>query len=255
MRRVPAVHALLLLLSFPWIFGAARQPLPQTSPFPYPEKLSYRVEWRLVAAGSANLLLSRNSAQNWQIDLNLESAGLVSRLYKVLDAYRVVSNDKFCAVTTTFDAQEGKRHMIGSGQFDYSQHKLFYQERNLTKNLIEKREIDIAPCTYEILGALAAVRSMRLDPGRSVTLPIASGRKMAYPRIEAQVRENVNIGGKSYVATRYEAFIFDNILYRRKGRLFVWLTNDADSIPVQIRLQFGFPIGTITIELEKEQKL
>ena len=46
------------------------------APFPYPEKLSYRVEWRLVTAGSANLQFTRAPEKNWDLDLTLESAGL-----------------------------------------------------------------------------------------------------------------------------------------------------------------------------------
>jgi hypothetical protein len=44
-------------------------------------------------------------------------------------------------------------------------------------------------------------------------------------------------------------------VYRRKGRLFMWITDDADRIPVQFRLQMGFPVGSITLELEKHERL
>ncbi|NUN02177.1 MAG: DUF3108 domain-containing protein, partial [Bryobacteraceae bacterium] len=52
------------------------------------ETLHYSIEWRLIEAGRARL--SWTPAQiggesGWQVDLLLESTGLVSKLYKVED--------------------------------------------------------------------------------------------------------------------------------------------------------------------------
>src|SRR5205085_9752553 len=99
-----------LLLSCVAGLGAASQQPQKASRFPYPEKLSYHVVWRSVTAGTVNVQLSRPSSDDWQMDLNLQSAGMVSRLYKVLDTYRVVSDERFCASHTVLDAQDGKRH-------------------------------------------------------------------------------------------------------------------------------------------------
>ena len=80
-----------------------------------------------------------------------------------------------------------------------------------------------------------------LNRVRPATLPITDGKKLVNARIDAQSRENVSIASKTYHTIRYEAFLFDNVLYKRKGRLFIWLTDDADRIPVQLRFQLGIP--------------
>src|SRR3954468_3031566 len=74
------------------------------------EKLTwqYGVEWRLVRAGVAKMNWTP-SAVGFQGDLHVESAGLVSRLYRVYDDYRAEMNDKFCASTVNIHAEEGKR--------------------------------------------------------------------------------------------------------------------------------------------------
>lgn len=228
---------------------------PNGSKFPFPERLTYHVEWRLITAGSAKVEILHSTSNDWQTNLNLESEGIVTRLYKVLDTYKAASNEKFCPANSLLDAQEGKRHTITQLTFESNPHRVDYDERDLIKNSSVKRQLDIAPCTYEILGALAAVREMNLEPGKSTTLPITDGKKMVQGRIEAQARENISIDNKKYETVRYEAFLFDNVLYKRKGRLLMWVTDDADRLPVQFRLQLGFPIGTITVQLDKEQKL
>lgn len=207
----------------------------------------------MVTAGAAKLQLSR-ALQDWQIHLSIESAGLVSRLYRIQDAYKVTSNDNFCGLDSSFEAQEGKRHVLESEQFDNTRHKATFDVHDLVKNLKEHHEIDIAPCTHEIVGALESLRLQKIDAGKSITLPIANGKKMAYARIEAQAKENIIIDGKTYATTRYEAFIFDNVVFRKKGSLLVWLTDDVGHVPVQMRFQMGFPIGNITLELEKAER-
>jgi Protein of unknown function (DUF3108) len=231
----------------------AQQESPKVSRFPYPEKLSYQIEWRLVTAGTATVQLSRLSPDHWQLELDLESAGMVNRLYRVLDRYKVVTNDRFCPSTLVLDAQEGKRHRFTRLTFDNSRHKVEYEERDLINDRISKRELDVPPCTHEIAGALAALRLTNIEPGRSATLPITDGKKMVNARIDAKSREKITAAGQTYYTIRYEAFLFNDVLYKRKGRLFIWLTDDVDRIPVQLRFQLGFPIGTISLELQKRQ--
>ena len=130
-----------------------------------------------------------------------------------------------------------------------------YDEHDLLKNTNQHLETDIPPCAFEVTGALASLRLANLEPGKSTYLPITDGKKLVNARIEAQGKESLTIDGKAYQTVRYEAFLFDNVLYRRKGRLFLWMTDDADHLPVQFRLQLGFPIGNVTILLEKEERL
>jgi hypothetical protein len=224
------------------------------TPFPSPETLSYRIEWRMVTAGEAKLQLTRDQ-QDWQIQLNLESAGLVSRLFRVDDTYKARVDNQFCAVSSTFEAQEGKRHVVESEQFNASRHKAIFDFHDLSKNLKQHNELDIAPCAHEIVGALEALRVVKLDAGKSMTMPIANGKKMANAKIQAQGKENLSVNGKTYLTMRYEAFVFDNVLFRRKGSLMVWVSDDAAHLPVQMQFQMGFPIGNITLNLEKAERI
>jgi hypothetical protein len=233
--------------------GVAQSQQPAPAPFPLPEKLEYRIEWRLITAGIATARLSRATGNLWETNLKIESAGFVSRLYRVLDTYRALTNDRFCGVNTALDAQEGKRHKYTVLSFDNGRHKVQYDERDLLKNTNIARTLDVPPCTHEITGALLALRMMRLEPGKSASIPVTDGKKIAMARIEAQERETITIDDKSYHTIRYEAFLFDNVLYRRKGRLWLWVTDDASRLPVQIRIRLGFPIGNITLFLDKEE--
>ncbi len=248
-----SLFALLALPFHPAITSA--QSAPQSSRFPYPEKLTYQVEWRFINAGAATVQLLRDSsAKGWEFDVHLESAGLVSRLYRIADFYKARTNEHFCLGSATLDAQEGKKHSISKFSVDASRKKLTFDDRDLAQNISEKKEIDVAACTYEIVGALASLRTLDLEPGKSIVIPIADGKRFAQARVESQAKEKVTEAGKSYDAIRYEAFLFDNVLYKRRGRLLIWISNDANHLPVQFRLLMGFPIGTVTVWLQKQEK-
>jgi hypothetical protein len=223
--------------------------------FPYPEKATYRIEWRMMTAGSATLQLSHGDKQNWKLELDLASAGLVDRLYQISDTYKLTTNDRFCGVSSLLDGHEGKRRFSTRMDFDNARHKILLAENDLVKNTTAKAETDIAPCTYEVMGALSALRALKPELGNKLALSLTNGKKLVEAKVEAQTRETLHLNGKSYSTIKYEAMVFNNVVYRRKGRLFMWITDDADRIPVQFRLQMGFPVGAITLELEKHERL
>lgn len=222
--------------------------------FPFPERLVYRVDWRLITAGTATLDLTQTPDRKWHNKIRIESAGVVSRLYRVMDTYDIASDRKFCLSNSEMDAQENKRHIIVRTWLGNAG-ELQYEEKDLIKNSTIRKELMIPPCTREIAGALASLRLLPLEIGKSTTIAVTDGKKVANARVESQARESLNLEGKKYQTVRYEAFLFDNVLYRRKGRLFVWITEDRERIPVQIRLQLGFPVGNIVIQLDKEERI
>jgi hypothetical protein len=224
--------------------------------FPYAESLLYRVGWRMVTAGQAKLRLTRGANSGWQLNLDLASAGFVDQLYHVLDSYDLSTDEKFCGLKVNFEAQEGKHHhSITTLTFDSEKRKLAANGKDLTTNVTHKGELDIPPCTYDIAGAMMTLRASQLAPGMKFTLPVTDGKKLANVRVEGLSKERLTIKGAAYNTIRYETFVFDNVLYRRKGRLLIWLTDDSQRLPIQMRFVFGFPLGDITLELEKVEKL
>ena len=72
-------------------------------------------------------------------------------------------------------------------------------------------------------------------------------------KVEAVGREKVVTPAGEFMCVKYEAFLFNGVVYARKGRLFVWMSEDNRRLPVQIKLQFPFYVGNITMQLEKVQ--
>jgi hypothetical protein len=223
------------------------------------ETFYYSIEWRLITAGTAKLTISPSGTAEYpslhsQLDLN--SAGLVSKLYKVEDKYFGNYDYGFCAISTQLASVEGRRKRDTRITFDRTRNKAEYLERDLIKNsVVRSSEIDIPHCVHDVIGGLLAMRSLHLEPGKSAEMPITDGKKSASVRVEAQEREDVKINDRVHKTIRYEAFMFNNVLYPRNARLFIWLTDDANKTPVQIRVRMNFPIGTVTLSLDKIEQL
>ncbi|MDX2150949.1 MAG: DUF3108 domain-containing protein [Bryobacteraceae bacterium] len=244
--------ALLALLLLP-------QPVPSqegngSAPKANESRLHYGVEWRLIRAGTAKLTTD-GSLTPRSIHLHLQSVGLVNKLFRVDDRYSVNLNAKGCPTDVFLHAEEGNRRRETKIAFDHDAKKLSYLERDLLKNtVVLAKELEIPACAFDIMGALTHLRRQKLEPGQSIQIPVTDGKKIVSARVEALEREDIRTPAGAFKTVRYEAHLFNNVLYARKGRLFVWLTDDERKLPVQIRARLQFHVGTITLQLEKEEK-
>jgi hypothetical protein len=221
-----------------------------------PLTLRYRVSWRLMDAGDVQLQLGRVAASEdpeWEAQLQLTSVGVVRALYKVDDHYTVSFDDGFCASSSLFLVEERKKRRRIAVTYQQPPGTASFLELDLRNDVIvNQKEIDVPTCVHDELAALARLRTMRLEPGQTVELPVSNGKKFASVRIEVQGKERVETPCGVYDTIRHEAFLYNDVLYRRKARLLFWLTDDERRLPVQFRVKLGVLIGTVTLRLEKE---
>jgi hypothetical protein len=221
---------------------------------PERETLQYSVEWRLITAGKARLIWNAQP-ERAQASVHVESTGLVSKLFRVNDDYTTNVRPGFCAVDSYMKSEEGRRRRETRVTYDGETRKAAYLEKDLNKNTVLKQDqIDIPPCVHDVVGGLYQLRTLHLEPGEHTQVPVSDGKKSVMARVDAQQREDIKTPGGTYKTIRYEVFLFDNVLYRRSGHLYVWISDDSRRLPVQIRVRLQVTIGTITLQLEKEDR-
>ena len=218
------------------------------------ESLEYEVEWRLVNAGHAKLSLAESNTER-EIKLHLESTGLVSRLFHVNDDYISTATENYCSENTFMAAHEGYREKETKVDFDATVHKAFYHEHDLIKNSNIAHEVAIPNCAHDIISGLYQLRTMVLEPGKTIFLPVSDGKKSVNMKIECQRREEIKTPMGPRKTLLYEVFAFNDVLYRRPGHVHIWLTDDERRVPVQIEIRLQFTIGTVTLRLAKDEKL
>jgi len=226
----------------------------QNAGLPSKEILSYNIEWRLITAGKARLDWGSapDSRAGWQVRFHLESIGMVSKLYRVEDDYSAILNPSLCVQSALTTTHEANRQREAKATFDSASRRASYLERDRVKNtVVVAKEIDIPDCVHDVIGGIYYLRGLNLDPGQSTQIAVTDGKKSVAAKIEAQQREDVKTPAGTFKAIRYEIFLFNNVLYSRSARLYVWLTDDRRKLPVQIRVRMPITVGTLTFLLEK----
>lgn len=225
--------------------------LTRSSALPQKLGLRYTVEWRLITAGWARLDYdAQNTAR-----VHLESQGLVSKLYRVNDNYLAVLDGAMCTSTVSMQAEEGSRRRETLITFDKERKRIRYLEKDLVKNQVMTDKAMVSGgCVNDIIGGLMRLRTLNLEPGHTLHLPLSDGKKLATVKVESEGKEDLKLAAGTFNVTRYQVNVFDGVLYNRKGTLQVWITNDERRWPVQIRARLPFYIGSITLQLEKEGK-
>jgi hypothetical protein len=214
------------------------------------ESFHYGVEWRFVRAGEVEF----HVAADRQVEMKLRSVGLVSTLFKVDDIYRALFDPGNCLTNIELRAYEGRRQRETKVAVDRAHRRLNYLEKDIPRgNTVLARELDVPACVFDVTGGLGHLRRLNFQPGGSAEIPVTDGKKVVMARVEAQGREQIRTPVGEFRTMRYEAHLFNGVLYARKGRLFIWISDDERRLPVQIKVQLPFYIGTLTLTLEKVQ--
>jgi hypothetical protein len=230
------------------VSGTAQQ---SKLPFVSGEKLRYAVQWRLVHAGEAELSLTRDDTApgRWKATANASSTGYVSNLFKVNDEYlSSFRGPAVCSNEVRKTINEGDRHRKVSLTFDQRRKLALLIDRDDAGGAPPRqRQSSIPDCVNDIISILYFVRTQNLVVGQALDVPIHDGDRTVRLRIEVQANEDVKTPMGTFHTIRVEPVLFSGKLFKEKGRMMVWLTNDARRLPVQLQAQIG--VGTITASL------
>ena len=203
---------LLLASACPAVYSFQSVVVPPPT-LPSSEDLHYSIEWRLINAGKAHLSWGAAGASGFQTNLHLESAGLVSRLFKVDDEYTSTLDEGLCAHSSFMTTREGNRRRETKVTFDTERRKASYLERDTVKNtVLTSSEVDIPACVADIIGGLYRMRTLNLDVGQTGQVPMSDGKKSALARVDSLRRETVKTPAGTFKTVRYEAYLLNNVM-------------------------------------------
>ncbi len=227
-------------------------------PFQIGETFVYIVSWKIFDAGIATLTLAdRIHSQNediYRFRAIARSTGIVSTLFKVYDIFESQVNVKdLCSRKIVKNLQEGQRQRTTVVTFEQTVHRARLEDRDLNRpELPPKRsETPIPSCVQDVISAFYFVRTKNFRVGEVLRFPINDGGKTYDVDVEVQALETIKTPAGTFQAYRLEPRVFGG-LFKKKGRMFVWLSNDTERIPIQLKAKIA--MGTITASLAKVEK-
>lgn len=210
------------------------------------EKLIYSVQYGIVNAGEAVLEI-RNIANLdgrpcYHIISNARSNEVFSVFFRVRDRF-----ESFMDTTELFSLRyekhlrEGKYKKDEVVFFDQVNHKAIYKDK----------VVPIPPRTQDVLSALYYVRTLPLEVGQSIGLANHTDGKN-YPLVVKVLRkETVKVEAGEFDCVVVEPLLKTSGVFRHKGKLTVWLTDDKNRIPVLMKSKVI--IGAVAAVLKSYQ--
>jgi hypothetical protein len=219
--------------------------------FPVGQSYVYGGQWRIFNAGVATLRMEKAGQEN-RIVASADAAGTVALLYHVQDRLESFFDPtNFCSRNTSRHVEEGFRRVDTNITFDYAHRKAVFDQKNLKKNETKHEEHEIPNCVTDMLSAIYYVASLPLEPGRTFSFPLNDGGESVDVNVHVEAREQIKIPAGTFNTVRIQPEAAKGLV-RDKGKLWIWYTDDATHVPVQMRARMSW--GTLTFQLVRVDK-
>lgn len=243
-----ALAAGLLFFVIPVLPAAGTDP--SSLPFRPGERLTYNVTWSVFQAGEVAALLEESGTApgDYQIVTTAQSHGIVSKLYTLNDEYRsLLDPQTMCSGGISKHVVEGRRRKQTRIVFDSSRGLAVLDERNLAKTSEPPKhdEHPIPACVQDVVSAFYYLRTQPMHVGDRIDVPVNDGSKTTHVTVEVQAREQIETPIGTRYAFRVEPAVFGpGSVYKRKGRMLIWFSDDKQRLPLRIKAMLS--VGTLT---------
>ena len=208
------------------------------------EKLTFVIRYGPVVAGSSTMSIPEieliNGEETYKIVTEARSSPFFSTFYKVRD--RVESYiDRDGLFTWRFEKylREGKYR---------ADRYVDYDQVNGWAVTNKKDSMRIPPCVQDILSSFYYIRTQELKVGKSLYIDNHADNKLYPLEVKVHKKERIKVKAGEFDCVVVEPILRASGLFKSKGRLLVWLTDDERKIPVQMKSKII--VGYITAELK-----
>ena len=264
-----------LLLAVGWFLAGgvagAAAPAPETERvFREGERLVYDVTWMGIKAGQATLevrgVVQMNGKEAYHLVTTAQSAPYISAFYRIDDrneSYLEVNPQR--SLRFEKHLREGHYRHSSFTEYDHDRRQVFYRYLDFTpvpKGISRLEEAEkygkynheeypLSPGALDELSVLYYVRGLPLVEGRTVTAKVFASRKNWDLEVKVLGHEILDTAlGKRDTLIVEPLLKFEGI-FQQKGRVIVWLTNDAERTPVLMKTEIK--IGSIVSTLSRRE--
>lgn len=225
-------------------------PRPESFQFPNGQTLVYDVEWRLWRAGTATIRMEAAGPEQ-RIFGTATSTGFVALLYKVQDRFETFFDGQaLCSRQISKHVEEGSRRRETTIRFDAQRGKAILDEKDLKTGKTKHAENDAPACATDVLSGVFYVATQSLVPNARYTFPLNDGGKTVHVSVQVEGREKIKTPAGEFNTVRVQPESLG--LMKNKGKVWIWYSDDAQHLPVQMRSKLFW--GTLTFRLARIEK-
>jgi hypothetical protein len=228
------------------------------------EKLTFTVRYGFIKAGEATMAVEEivpiGERLAYKVVSAARSAKTFDLVFKVRD--RVES---WVDTQGIFSWKFNKMLREGSYKYDllvdYHQNVgkaavqtiRYHNDEPLEVKKQEKFEMDIPPYVLDVLASFYFVRTQDLEVGMPIYITNHDNKKIYDLKVIVQKKEIIQVKAGKFRCIIVQPFLMGEAIFKQKGELWVWLSDDQYKIPVQMKSAVF--VGNITTELNKIEGL
>lgn len=222
----------------------------QNKAFREGERLRYRLRYGPIIAGNAELAVEEivlfRGRPAYRIVSRARSNRFFSKFYKVDDRVESLTDvDGLFSWWAEKHLREGGYRADRRTEFDHLNRHIYSNEDTLRQ---------VPPFVQDILSGMYYLRTLDLEVGQEILLDAFSDGKLYPLRIKVLGRQRVSTPAGRFDCLVVEPFLRTPALFKQKGRIQVWLTDDHRKLPVLMKTQIyvsAFSLGSVVAELEE----
>ena len=213
-------------------------------PWPVGEKLVFAIKWGLLTCGYATMevagITEVDSIPAYRIVSTARSAPFFDNFYKVRDNVEsIIRTEGLYSLRFSQNIQEGK----------YKKNIVInYDHENLTAEE-NGHSFGITFGIQDVLSSLYFIRTKELVVGQYYEFDVGTGKKTWPLRVDIIRKETISVPAGEYDTIVVIPRLREEGIFKAKGDLEIWLTDDELKIPVRMRskIEFG-SINALLIE-------
>ena len=228
-------------------------------PFPLSEKLTYDLRFTRVplsiSAGtivfqsvgiSAQPAVDKLEFKPQPEDRLLHLRAIITAKGLLLKIFGLSVNDRFETLVDAHDfrmravlreIEEGKKHNLQTGLFDYEKNEANYRtvDLNAPQNPAREKLVKLEPDMQDLLSAFYLLRLQEITEGMRYKFPLVyEGERREFDLL-IHGREEVETDLGKFKTIKLELKLFGpGRLSLREGEFFMWVTDDASHMPVKL---------------------
>ncbi|MDR3549022.1 MAG: DUF3108 domain-containing protein [Candidatus Pacebacteria bacterium] len=223
--------------------------LPPVASYTFPERqtLTFTVDWRVFTGGTAVFHLQQQGDQ-LKISATADTVGAVNMLFPVVDRFQSTMNTRTgCSAGFAKQVQEGHRKVSTDLTFDPKTGRQTQIEKNLVKGTQKQSSASIPACVTDSLSGIFYAASQPLVIGHNIEFPLGDAMRTVTVTMKVEAKEEIKTPAGTFQTIRVQPTAEEGVV-KNRGNIWIWYTDDARHIPVQIRARLFW--GTITFHLQ-----
>lgn len=212
-----------------------------------PEKLVYELSWTGIDVGTATQEITEEG-ETRRIVSTARSNDWLSVFFPVEDLIEstlATSGAPFPGLTKQhrIRMKEGKHRRDREVVFDHEKKVAHYVDHVSG----EKKEVPLAPLTFDTYASFYYVRSLPLEVGKSVSVTIFYGKEAETVEVQVLRKEKIKTVLGKVNTIVIKPMVKPKGVFEGKGSVQIWLTDDERRIPV--KAQTKVTVGHVTAKL------